>query len=338
MSANSLVASYSMGIQSAKGTAATAYKTALSTDSTVNVKFDEREPPLEHPAPAARATNRKIATLRTGYMVPVGNSFLARPRYLGTCLRAAGFAVSTVNNTTHYTHTFTLADRTAFAWATVIHKIIGATNLERKVTDVRLETFSLNADTKEIKGETAGFGLLEGDASGSETKVSEIAVELSPAAGSATIVVGGATVASPLRGMTFEVKNEFDQEDKALFSSARVDAPQMGLDITGTLGGVDFDYGTYEMYRRIVRGGTSATAPSLVSATGALSFAYQSASNITGAAVPYSLSVALDTVDYMFQDVQASGNEMIRGDINWAMIDGVTTPITIVLVNDQAAY
>jgi hypothetical protein len=338
MSVSSLTGSFSMGMQSAKGTAATAFKTALSTMSKANVKFDEREPPLEHPSIAARATNRKTNILRTGYMVAVGNEFQLHPRFFGTALRAAGFGVVSVNNTTFYTHTFTIADRSQFGWATVLDKMVGTTTLERKIVDVRLDTVSITADTKEIKGATSGIGLSEGNASGSETKVAEVADELNPASGSATIVIAGTTITSPLRGLSMEIKNEFDQEDKQLFSALRADLPQLGMDITGTLSGIDVDFATYEVYRLITRNTLVATAPSLIQASGALSYIYQSSANIPTAAVPYSLSVAFGEVDYTLQDFQKSGKDLVRADVNFAMVDKVTTPLTIILVNDQATY
>jgi hypothetical protein len=64
MSDNSLTAAISLGVQSGKGSAATAYKTALATDSSGNVKFDTRDPKLEHPSAIARSTKVKIAQQR----------------------------------------------------------------------------------------------------------------------------------------------------------------------------------------------------------------------------------------------------------------------------------
>ena len=105
MSDNSLTAAISLGVQSGKGSAATAYKTALATDSSGNVKFDTREPKLEHPAAVARSTKVKIAQQRVGYTTPFDAKFLLRPNFIGTVLRGLGFGVATTESAPAYTHT-----------------------------------------------------------------------------------------------------------------------------------------------------------------------------------------------------------------------------------------
>lgn len=338
MSANSLLSAFSLGVQSNKTTAATTHHTALATVSGMDPEFDVREPPAEHPGPGARTTLRRSPSERTGYIVPVNATFFLRPRFIGRVLRAMGFGVSSVNNTTHFTHTFTLANRTAVAWLTAIHKWSGDTDLERKVIGVRGTQLQMNAGPDELQCTFEGLGLTEGNATGSETKVAEIDTLISTKTGSLSFAIAGNTVTSPIRGNQLTIAQELDREDKVLHQSGRADLPQQSIDLSGTLQGIDIDHNDYEIYRRIKRGGMAATAPTLTAVTGALSFTYESAGNISGAAVPYRLTVAFPTVEYNIVSPNANGRDLIRADVSYAMIDDSATPVTITLVNDQASY
>lgn len=340
MSDNSLTSAINLGVQSAKGSAATAYKTSLALSSGANPDFDTREPKLEHPAPSARATKVKIPQQRVGYLEKIEAGFLLRPRFIGTVLRGAGFGVASVNNTTYYTHTFTLANRSAAAWLTalILDTDDAGNTFERKITDVRIDKLSVKGGVDEIMCDLTGVGLVEGDASGSETKVAEVPVEISPASGSATITIAGNTVASPIRGSELEIASDVDDTDRVLFSAARNSLPQKSIGITGTLKDIDFDYNTYEYYRRIVRGSLVATAPTLTAALGTLTYTFNSLSNISGAAVPYSLQVTVPSLYWELTEAKKAQDNLVRVDAKWTMVDDSATPITIVLKNDQTAY
>ena len=338
MPANSLASAFSLGVQSAKDTAATTYHTALATISGADVLFDTQDPPLEHPAPATRSTLRKSAPERVGYLAPVNATFLLHPRFIGRVLRAMGFAVSTVNNTTHYTHTFTIAADASVAWMTAIHLWSGATDLQRKITNLRGESLALNADLNQIQCVFQGVGLVEGNATGSETKVAEINTLLKPNTGSITFEVDGGGITTTYRGNQLNIAQQLDRDERVLHSSGRAGLSRLSIDATGTLQGIDIDLGTYEHWKEIKRGGTSGTAPSLTPVTGELSWQFTSADNISGAAVPYSLTTTVAEAAYDMVSPNANGQDLIRGDITWEMIDSSTPPLSIVLVNDQASY
>jgi hypothetical protein len=86
------------------------------------------------------------------------------------------------------------------------------------------------------------------------------------------------------------------------------------------------------------RGGTAGTAPSLTAVTGQLTSTFTSLANITGAAVPYSLSIDIAEVAWNMVAPNANGRDLVRSDITFQMLDTVATPVTITLVNDQASY
>lgn len=337
MSANSLNSSFSMGTQSIKGTAASAFKTALATSSEANAKFDERTPKLEHPSPVSRATKVKTAPQRTGYVMAVGANFLLHPRFLGMALKGAGFGCVTTSGTNHKIHTFTLAARDVLPWMSVIKTDGDPGNvLSRLITDVRLSKLSINATLEEIECEITGTGLLSGPASGSETYQAESSIEISPYSGSATITINGVAYTAPLRGNTFDIEQALKEDDKVLFSSVRADLPQSSIGVTGKLQNVDIDYNAFQAYTAIVN--NAGSAPSLVAATGAISWLYNSPSNIPTASVPYSLAVTIPSVYYKLADFKATDDSLIRCDVEYGMIDDTSTPITIVLKNDVTSY
>jgi len=342
MSVNSLTSSFALGVQSGQGSAATDYKVALAQDSSAMVKFDIHEPKFEHPAPAARATKVKAAQQRTGYTVNVAAKGLLRPRFIGTVLRGLGFGVSAAGSSPAYTQTFTIANHSAEAWLTALVKTTDDSgSFERKITDVRLNKLTVEAGEDEINWDITGMGLAEAIASGSETKVSEVTTELSPASGSATITLAGATIASPIRGTTLEVARNLDDKDRVQFSSVRNSLPSSDLDVSGTLKGIDFDYNTYEWYYRTIYGAASGsgTAPVLTAAVGTLTYNYTSLANIPTGVVPYKLTVTIPSLYWeMTGEPKSSGNNLVRVDMKWTMIDDSSTPCTIALVTDQASY
>lgn len=343
MSVQSLNSRFSLGTQSGKGSAATAFITALSTVSGGDVQFDERQPENEHPGPTGGlAIDQTAATELTGFLVPVTNTFILRPKYIGRVLRAMGFGVSTVNNTTHYTHTFTLAAASSAAYSSAIHLLDGSSaDLERLVTDIRGRSLSITGDQQVLRGVFEGVGLDEGAAGGSETKVSEIDVPISIYSGSVTADIGDDGIASlAIRGSSLQITQTLDEQDKVHFSTTRNDNPVLSRSISGSLQNIDIDMDTYLLYKGTKWGGSAGTGPYTTEMpTGTVTWTYQSQSNISGAAVPYRLTVLMPTVEWRMTTPQANGRDLVRGNLDFRML-GITgeTPITITLVNDVSAY
>lgn len=336
MSVNSLDSSFNLGVQASKGTAATAYKTALATISGANARFDERQQLLEHPGSSSSIPwETKAVRARTGYLVPVNATFVLYPRFIGKVLH--GFCgVSSVNNTTHYTHTFTPSTNANLAWLTAMHKFVGSSDLERKILDVRMTQLNIDASTEFIQCQFQGTGLSEGLAAGTETKVAEIETEISPYSGSIAWEAASLTLTSEIRGAQVQITQTFDENDRVLFSSTRTGLPRQRLNITGTVRGVDVDADTYEAYKTIKYGGTSGTAPSLTPSTGPLVLTFQSQSNISGAAVPYKLIINMPKVQWDFETPNSQNDDIVRLDATFTLVGDSSPAVTITLVNDQS--
>jgi hypothetical protein len=254
-------------------------------------------------------------------------------------LRGLGMGVATVAGTGFYTHTFTIATDATHAYLTAIHKMVGTTNLERKVLDVRLSQLNIEASQDEIMCDITGQGRTEGNATGSETKAAETAVEMSHSTGTYTPIIGADTSTASVYGNhTFTIDNALKDGERRLWSSVYGTAEREALNVTGTLSGIDVDADTYEYYQNIVRGGSAGTAPSLSAATGSMAFMYRSGSVIGATAEYYKMTVTLPSVYWSLGNIQSSGNDLIRCDATYTMVDDVATPLTIVLINNVASY
>lgn len=340
MSSNSLTSSLNLGVQAAYGTTAATFNTALATVSSLNVEFDTQEPRLEHPSSVARSTAVKTAPLRKSYATMLEATFALYPNFLGTVLRGLGMGVSSVDGTGYYTHTFTIALDAACPYLSVLHKMVGTSaSLERLSKNVQISQLSIEAGVDEIMCNITGEGDVEGNAVGDEVKAAETAIELATATGTYTPIIGGDTSTAAVHGShTFTIENALKSRQRRLWSTTYTPSVRESIGASGTLSGIDIDADTYEYYQNIQRGGSGGTAPSLTPATGSMAFNYKSASVIGVTAAYYSLTVTLPSVYWTLANFQSSGNELIRCDATYTMVDNVATPLTIVLVNNVAGY
>ena len=337
MSVPSLSSAFSLGIQSAKGTPATNYKTALATQSGLQPTFDIRTAPLEHPGGASRATKQKSTDARTGYLAKPKSTFILRPNFIGTALMGLGFGVSSANASGVYTHTFTIAAAASAKWLSALwYTATEDAAMTLKATDVRLTKLSINGTPDSVECQLEGSGLSLGEASGSETLVAESANEILPTAGSLTVQNSSTALFTAVRGVNFEFTQELLEDDRTLFTSTRQDLPIKSQNAQITFTGVDI---SRALYRKVVNAGASNTTASLTPFTGDLTYTFQS-SSFAGGSTPYSLTITMPSVQYEFNEgtIQAQNDEQVRVDVVAKMIDNLSTPLTIALVNTISAY
>lgn len=328
--------------QSAKGTpATTGFITGLMEQSSFFVAFDEAQKAAEHGAGAVdRATARKSATQRSGYLVRGSFRQNFYPNLLGMWLRGAGFGVATTG-TTERTHVFTLATRANVPWLTVLHAVGGR---ERRATDVRVNKLTLTAQPDSAKWSGEWRGLIESNAVGTETTTAEsTAAELVSSEGSLEMNFDPAgtpteilnTSTDDLTRFTFDIANSLDEADQALFRFGHADLVQTGLDITGTVEGALIDWAAYDLLVR-----NSGANPSSAAAVCDLDVTIRSVVNLAGAAVPASFRIQIPRIEVLYNEdsFTAEADNLIRWSYNWRMLDIVTTPITITLVNLYTAY
>jgi len=341
---SSTSATFRVARQSGIGTAATTgFVTGLMEQSGMYPAFDEMQITPEHGAAGLvdRATARKSATPRSGYLVR--GSFRSRfyPNLIGLLLRGAGFG-STSSGTNQKTHVFTLATRPNHAWLTILAAIGGR---ERRATDARVSRLTLTAQPDGLKWSGEYRALTEANSAGTETGTNEDTNEILPSVGSLTMKYDPAganttiltTSTSELNRLTLDIANPLDEADQALFRFGRADLAQTGMDITGTVEGAPMTWTNYDTLMR--NGGAN---PSATPAICSLTYAFSSSVNIPGSspAAPYSFTVTIPRVEVTIDEdgFTPEGENLIRWTYSYRMIDTTATPITLTLINNFAAY
>jgi hypothetical protein len=337
---SSLLASYSLGVQADKETQATSLVTGLKTRSNVpGPAFDTYEPGAEHPGPTTRNTLRRSPTERTGYLAPFGSTGLLYPRLFPIQLIGAGFNISTSDEGTYYTHTANIALADALQYLTCVYSATDETWL-RAITGGRITSLQVTADPQnEITVTDEGQGLVIGAVSGTPTYQDEEPVRIKSTAGTAQMNVNGVDLSNiPIRGFTWNVAQALDDQDFQLFVASRADLPQQSIDITGEVQELDL---LRDQYQLIQNAGVGNTDPSLIAATGNLGFQFESAANISGAAVPYSVNFVIGSCEFTMSEFPADGENLMRYALTYQLLDapgGPAQPAQVVIVNDVPSY
>lgn len=348
----SVEAALSVGIQSALGTPNTANLiTLLAYTSGLVPEFDVATKPAEHGAGVSntRPTAKRSRTTRTGHLGNGEFNMSLYTRALVPLLVGAGFEVATTDNTTHYTHVLTLAAKEDQKWLTFLREWGGK---ETRGQDAKVSQITIGGNPNDGLTAQGNFTALSVDeAVGTETKTAEKPVELNPALGSISVILDpdGAAIQAAYSGgdlaaedISLDITNPLDTETLRLFQQGRADLPSTGIGAQVTIGGIDVDMDVYE---QIVNGGVGNATPSLITALAALDWKHESASNIVGAAVPYSARFQIPYVEISIDPAGFRANQ--DETVNWSficeMMDdadllGVTEPITITIVNDVASY
>ena len=208
----------------------------------------------------------------------------------------------------------------------------GAAAFERRLTDARIEMYRLDGSVKGLEQVFAGFGITEDEATGTETSTNETDAMLLPSRGEATVTVNGGCVHV---GFPHHPPADHEHPGSCRAAVVHIQArrpPTKGIDVSGILGRVDLEKAIYkEMYW----GGASGTTPVPQPAYGSISFKFEAAEEAeTG--TPYSVEFVLPRVELRMGNFQSRGQDLIRFDIQFMMIDDVTTPLTINIVNKVA--
>lgn len=337
--ANSLGSFFAIGIQAAKGTAATTLYKAIATESSLAPEPEYRATRLEHPN-AGGTTSWAQANVDqiTGYIGRGRVVFALRPKAIVPILQATGYQVNTTNNTTYYAHVLTQGTDAAHKWATFVWKVddSDAAYYVRGV-DGRCTSLTLDASTDEIMC-TAEFACLTVQPlSGSPTYVNEQADEIVPWLGARTdIDIGGYTVVEVMRGARMTFTNTLRETDKALWTQARVNMQRQNIGIQFSANEVNLSDSVYESINYGSDGGsTVATAP----VRGNVDVEWASAANISGAVVPYKFQFVAPSVQWKQNGVPAaSGDNLVTTGVDATVIGDVATPNTITVHNNVASY
>lgn len=332
---SALVTRAAVAVQSAKGTAATTGFHAMRlTRSSAQPVFDYEEAMNEHTGVHQRASNRQSTPDRISQRFDIGTDGLLYPNAIGTLFVGLGLNVSTADQTTYKRHTITKANVDAAKYLSFMHALLpGAARFERKIKDVRLTQLQFAASRTNIRVTTDMIGLDEATAAGTETVAADVNERILPVTGSSTF--GTLALGEP-RSHTITFTRPVDEEDQKQHSFARADLPETGFEVNGEMMGLDLSFNTY---KKLAWGGTGGTAPDTLVVTDTLVTLWESARDISGAVVPYSLKIALAKAEFRLGNFEAQGDGIVRCDANYRMIDdSAGAPVTATLDNGVASY
>lgn len=340
----STTARLKVGQQPSKGTAADALVCGMMQMSGLNTSRDTIDKGGEHGCSGGpdRATAHKSVMRYSSYLVNGAFRGYMHPDLIGYWLLGAGFGVVTTAGSGAslgtYSHVFTLANRTAAKWLTVQSQI--GTKL-REAVDVRVNRLTFTANNQGFRYDGTFQGLTEDEAPGSGlTITNEDTAEILASRGSMTVNYDpdGTPVSlldNDTEAFTMVINNPLNTDQQRLLTFGRSDLPQSGLDVTGTLEGMNVIYANYE---RIKNGAAAADSPSEVAAIAKIDTTFQSAELIAATAIPYSIRFELTHSEVDLQDFQAEGTNLVQWNFPYRMVDDNTTPIRITLVNALPSY
>lgn len=340
----STTAKFKVGQQTAKGTPATKLVCGTMTMSGLNSTKDPIDKGGEHGCNTVvdRATVHKSEQRYSSFIVNGSFRGYMYPDLIGYLLLGCGFTVVTTAGAAAalgtYSHVFTLATRTTVPWLSV-HSQIGSKN--RLAVDARVNQLTMTANAQGFAYNGTFQALKEDEVPGSGiVTTNEEVNEILTTRGSLLLNYDpdGTPVtmlANETEGFTLVINNPFDQAQQKLFSFGRGDLPQTGLDVTGTVEGLNVDYVNYE---RIKGGAVNVDTIADDCAIAKIDTTFQSAEMILTTLIPYSIRVEIPHAEVGLNDFQAEGTNTVEWTFPYRMIDDNATPIKITLVNKLPSY
>jgi len=337
--ANSKSAFFAIGVQAAKGTAATTLYKALATTSELAPEFEYRENRIEHPS-AVPNTSWALAApeVPTGYLAGAAVTFALRPNTIVPVLMAAGYKDVPADETGYYTHVLTQDTDANHKWVTIAWSVPDSDGaFVTRGVDMRCTSFSIEVTPEEIMCTAEFRGLTIQPMSGSPTYISEVSDEIVPWLGTrTTLTMGGYSVVERARSITIEGTNELREDDKAIWEATRTALGRTSFDLSLGVSDVNLSDDTYEALFYGASGGTSVATGAVM---GAIDIEWESAADIPSETVPYSFQNAMPSVQWQSDGrPQATGDEIITFAATGRVVANVETPNTITVVNTIASY
>jgi len=272
--------------------------------------------------------------VRAGFASPLEATLAVYPNSLGAILLGLGFT-ATKSGTPVVTHVFTKAAADSAPYLTGLVRMgSGSDLLVRQLQALRLSEARFDFGRQGMTAAIRGLALNEKEGTGSETVTAEVDQMFAPFTGA--LAFGTLANVGCALSHQMTISRPIEEDDFCLHSYPLNDNQETSFAVSGVLQGVPF---TENFYKELVYGGIAATTPSGVTLTDTLTFDFESPANISGQAVPYSVEFDFLKVAVTLANFQASGNNVVRADVAWRMIDdAVNSPLTVTLANEVATY
>lgn len=266
-------------------------------------------------------------------------SATSEAKFIVPALMAAGFTVTT-SGSGPYTHVCVLATGAAHKWMTAawsVDETDGA--FVTRGVDMRATSLNMAISPEQIECNMTLRGLTVQPMSGSPTYTTEAADEIVPWLGTrTTLSINGYDIVERVRNVEFGIENTMREDDSAIWEAALTGLPQQSIDISLALSNVNI---SDDIYKALFYGSTSGTEVDTDAAVGAVDVKWTSEANIPSAAVPYSVQIAMPSVEWIAdpESFEANGDNFIAPSLTAYMLDDSgSAPITVTVVNGTASY
>lgn len=346
ISPSSLVTRIAFGAQTAKGVYPTTNIQAARGISVESVPdFDLIENENHMIGVHERSTSAQSVAERSSVSVPIDLELGLYPLSLPHLLFGIGMVPGTATGTPpNYTHKLVKSNMTDAPYETVYLRMgSGAKKFSRQIQDVRFSQLvvTLNRQSGGTVRAT-GMGL-------NETIVEESDYTVTPEDDTMFMpFLGGflwdTSVGSDYDfGMGREHIITFDRpiemDDQRLHVYARNDNREMSFGLTGAIRGLEFGV---DLYNELIYGGLiSVYDASLGVATVLTGFTLElnTSQNIPTGLAPYKWIINVPKAEIRLMNFRAQGNDIVRAEAQWKMIDDASTPpLRMELVNNVASY
>lgn len=345
-SPTSLVTRVAFGAQTVKGTYPT---TSLQTCRGISVEtmpeFDYVENENHMLGVHERSTAAQSIAERSSVRVPVNYELGLYPRSLAYLLFGIGFVPATaVTAGGISTHKMVKSNAADAPYVTnYVRMGTGAEKFSRQIQDVRLSQMVITlARSTGATARVQGMGLDETIiADGSYTVTAEVDTQFQPFLGGMiwNTAVGSDYDFGLPREHVITIDRAVEEDDQYLHQFARNDNQELSFAMMGEMRGLEFNIG---IYNELFYGGVGvpiAASLSGVTVLTGLTMELNSSRVIPTTVIPYKFIVNIPKAEIRMTNFRAQGNDLIRADARWKMIDDATTPpVRVEISNAVTSY
>lgn len=292
-----------------------------------------------------RSTSAQSVPERSSVRVPLNYDLFAYPLSLPYLFFGIGFVPGTgVTASGITTHKMVKSNAGDAPYITNYLRMgTGAGKWTRQIQNVRLSQLVLSL----TRGEGAtvraqGMGLSETViAEGGYTVNAEVNTQFVPFLGGLlwNTAVGSDYNFGLPREHVITIDRPIEEDDQRIHTYSRNDNQEMSFSMMGEMRGLDF---SVDVYNELFYGGVGVLPGASLSVTPVLSgltFELNTSQMIPAASAPYKCIINIPKCEIRALNFRAQGNDLIRADLRWRMIDDAATPpVRVEFTNNIASY
>src|SRR5262245_43668088 len=344
---NSLVTRLGFGAQTVKGTyPITPVQLARASSIESIPNFDRIENQNHMIGVSDRSSSRQSLPVRSGISVPLNLEVYAYPLSLAYVLFGTGFVPATgvtATGITTYKFVKSLPQEAPYL-TTYLRSGSGSQGFTRQIKDCRFSSAELTLNRQGSTWRLQGMGLNEtGIANAGITVTSELPDMFLPFLGGMvwdTAVTGGSAFDFGIgREHTITFTRPIEEDDQLLHNFGRNDNQEMSFEVGGQIRGLDFTSALYSalVYNNV--GSMIGASPSAITVLSGMTIELNTAANIPAATATYKFILNIPRAEINMDNFRYQGNDMVRADVTWTMIDDqVTPPVRIEITNNVTSY